>query len=212
MVCQGWPLTEVAKHIQGIRHEYDDVDELSLVFILQQYRRGLPPADLAARTLPVLFQQAAAKVKDTLDVMDELARLYHIQMKRIKLDHATEVRVGKLFPTMTQEIREARGILEAIQKARLDAGLDERHLGVLQLEAGAADSAARYGKASVQRVLEDPASAQRILSLAERFVQISEKRSELAGGPGSDEDEDEGGGAGDTFEVTAEEGPDGDPV
>lgn len=186
MITTGWPLAEIAKYVQKTKHEYTDVEELSLIYILQSYRRSLPPTTLMSRRLPHVFQKASQEVRDGLDVLAEMSKLYEIQMKRVEIDFTLEKAAKKLIPSMTQEVKEARSLLEGIQKMKMDLGLDERHLGTLQLDTGASDEVVtRYGKASVRRVLDDPQASRKVLSLAERFVQISQAREDY------EEEEDE---------------------
>jgi len=190
MVTTGWPLAEIAKYVQKTKREYTDVEELSLIYILQAYRRSLPPTTLVARRLPHAFSKAAQEVRDGLDVMEELTKLFRIQMTRIDIDHALEKKAEKLIPSVNQEIKEARSILESLQKMKHDLGLDPRHLGTLQIEGGASEEVqTRYGKSSVRRVLEDPQASRKVLSLAERFVEISQSRDEMA----EEEDDDDDG-------------------
>ena len=189
MLVTGWPIAEVAKYIQGTKREYTDIEELSLIYILQAFRRSLPPSTLVARRLPQAFQKASQEVRDGLDVLAEMSKLYEIQMKRVEIDFKLEQKAQKLIPSMTQEVKEARGILEGIQKMKMDLGLDERHLGTLQIDSGATDEVVtRYGRSSVRRVLEDPKASRKVLSLAERFVEISKSREEFVDDPEEDED------------------------
>lgn len=189
MITTGWPLAEIAKYIQGTKKEYKDVEELSLIYILQAYRRSLPASTLVKR-LPRAFEKASQEVRDGLDVLAELSKLFEIQMERVGIDHALEKAAKKLIPSMTQEVREARSILTDIQKMKMDLGLDERHLGTLQLDSGASEEVqTRYGKSSVRRVLEDPTSSRKVLSLVERFVQVSSTREDLDAMPEEDEEE-----------------------
>jgi len=190
MLTTGWPLAEVAKYIQKTKHESTDIEELTLIYLLQAYRRSLPPTTLVARRLPHAFQKASQEVRDGLDVLAEMSKLYVIQMKRVEIDHSLEKKAGKLIPSVNQEIREARALLESLQKLKMDLGLDERHLGTIQLDTGATgEIVTRYGKSSVRRVLEDPQASRKVLSLAERFVQISQERAEM-GEPIEDPDDD----------------------
>ena len=177
MICTGWPLSEVAKFIQKNRKEYTDIEEISLVWILNAYRKSLPPTDLVAPTMGPTFEKAAQKVRDGLDVLAEMEKLYGIQMKRIEIDHAIELKVKKLFPTMTQEVKAARELLESYQRIKQDLGLDERHLGTLTVSTD--EVATRYGKPGVRKALENPQSRRKLLSLAERFVRIQDAREKM---------------------------------
>lgn len=175
----GWPLPEVAKVIQQVKHELLDMQELSVVYALQEYRKALPATALVAHTMPPTIAKAAQQVREGLNVLDELTGLYDIQMARIRIDHEHEKKHNKLMASMTKEIGEARDILESIQKVKMDLGLDERHLGTLSIEANGVIEG-RYGKDSVRRVLESPASRQKLLGLMERYTSIVNERDKMS--------------------------------
>lgn len=49
-----------------------------------------------------------------LDVLAEARRTYLIQAKRIEMDHEIEKKMGKTLPTLTQDMRTARELLDLI--------------------------------------------------------------------------------------------------
>jgi hypothetical protein len=194
MLVSGWPVAEVAQYVQKQRGEYIDVTEQTLVWTLTTYRKDLPPGELVARTMPGTFKKAAERVRKGLDELAEMEKLYELQMLRINIDLATEKKINKLIPTMTNEIKTAKDILVGMAQLKMDLGVDERHLGKLDIDAKIPDEAiAKYGRASVGKVLNNPESRRKLLSLVEKFTQIQSVRSELgADGDESGEGTEEG--------------------
>lgn len=192
MVISGWPLIEVSQYIQKQRGEYTDVTEQTLSWTLQRYRSDLPPGELVARALPKSFSKAAERVRKGLDELAEFERLYEIQMKRIGIDFETEKKINKLFPTMTNEIRAAKDILVEMAKLKMDLGLDERHIGKLEVETGVPEEiVARYGRPSVAKVLGNPESRRKLLSLVEKFTQVQQARESIEGDSATGESDGE---------------------
>jgi hypothetical protein len=180
MVITGWALGDIAKHIQQLKGESDDITEDALIFSLGEYRKDLPPGVLVQKTLPAVFTQAVTQLNDGLDALEEMEKLYRIQMKRVNIDHAMEVQIGKLLPNMTAEIRMARDILESYAEMEMDLGLVERRLG--RVDVGAEElsqAAAHYGKESVKNVLDSPQSRRKLLGLVERFMVVQQERERL---------------------------------
>lgn len=174
-ICRGWPLAEVARFIQDDRQEYSEVNRNSLIWTLNKYRDELPPGVLVAKAMPHAYVEAAQTVREGFNELDELQKLYKLQMTRIEIDHSTEKKMGKLFSSMTQEVKQAREILEAIGSLKMDLGLNERHLGKLDIETGVmAEVVGKYGKNSVNKVLANPESRQKLLAIANKFMQASQ--------------------------------------
>lgn len=167
----GWPAAEIARFVQEERKEYDDVTRSSLVGILNDYRSSIPKAELIARRMPNDFLRAKEAVEQGLNELHELEMLYKKQMDRIGIDLATEKKINKLMPTMTQEMKAAREMLETYAQLKMDLGLTKRHIGQVELDAHLlADVAGKYGKESVVRVLGDPESRRKVLHLAEKML------------------------------------------
>lgn len=170
-VLAGWSMPEVAKFIQDDMHEYTDITRSSLIGQLNEFRSSIPRAELIQKRMPKAFHEAADTVREGLDELVELKKLYEMQMERIGIDYQTEKKINKLMPSMTQEIKEARQILESYAQLKMDLGLATRHLGQVDIDAHLmADVAGRYGKESVARVLGDPESRRRVLGIVERIA------------------------------------------
>lgn len=181
MVITGWPLGEIAKHIQQLKNESTDITEDALIWALGEYRKDLPPAVLVQKTLPGVFISAASQVAEGLDVLSELESLYKLQMKRVGIDHTVEEKIRKLMPNMTAEIRMAKDLLESYAEMQMDLGLTERHLGKVDVTAGpdAVTVAQAYGKDSVRKVLENPQSRRKLMGLVERLVEVQAMRGKI---------------------------------
>lgn len=180
MVITGWTLVDIAKHIQKIKGEADDITEDAVVWALGEYRKDLPPGVLVQKSLPAVFTAAAKQLATGLDALAEMENLFRIQMKRLHIDHEMEVTMGKLLPTMTAEIRMAKDILGAYSEMQMDLGVIKRQLGTVDLDAsGLSEVAAHYGKESVKNVLENPQSRRKLLGLVERFMVVQQEREKL---------------------------------
>ncbi len=173
MVLENWPLVEIARFIQKTKGELTTLTEQSLKVYLTIYRQWLPPGPMV-RPLASVFHHAARKVAEGLDVISELERLYEIQMERIQIDFSREKELKKLMPTMTSEIRCGREILESLAKTKVEFGLDPKQMGL-----GAGEAAQKYGNDSVQKVLDNAPSRQKLLSLAARFVTVVKAREQM---------------------------------
>jgi hypothetical protein len=173
-LVEGWGLTELAKWIQKDRQEYTDVKPITLVHLLKDYRNSLPPGTLIEKRMPNVFHKAAKRVKKGLDEVKELEDLVKFQKRRIKMEGNTERKIGKLLPTMTQEVRTMRECLATLADVKMDLGLSKRHLGELNVDATLlAEVVGRYGSPAVAKVLQNPQSRQKVMGVAEKFLALA---------------------------------------
>ena len=101
----------------------------SLIQTLKEFRGSIPPAMRAARVMPKAILEAREEVEKGLDELAALEDLYALQTQRMNIDGEVEKKIGKLIPTMTQEVRVAREILQTYADLKMDLGLSKRHLG-----------------------------------------------------------------------------------
>lgn len=173
-ILEGWTLNEVGRFIQEIKKEATDITRAGLVAALQDFRAGIPPAELTKKRLTPVFTKAVKEVEDGLDELAEMERLYRLQMGRIEIDVTTEKSIKKLMPSTGQEVRIAKEILTAYADLKMDLGLSKRHIGQMQVDARLmADVAVRYNKAEVQEVMGNPQSRKKVLNLVERLLSRS---------------------------------------
>lgn len=169
-VLSGWAPSELARFIQETRNEYGHANRISLMQVLQRYRDSIPPAQLLAKRMPQAFQKAAEEVEEGVDELKELNKLYRLQMGRIDIDLLTEKKINKLMPTMTQEVRVAAELLGKIADLKMDLGLSTRHLGQVDAEVTITTDPSKYGRDSVQKVMQDPERRRKVLNVAERIL------------------------------------------
>lgn len=176
-LCGGYSVPELARIVQDERKEYTDVARESLIHVLKQYRASIEPGELLAHrpSSTSVFTKAAESLEKGLDELKALESLYQIQMKRVGIDLAIEEKLQKLVPTMTQEIRVAREILQTYADLKMDLGMSKRHLGQLDVDAKVlADVTGRYQKQSVAKVVADPQARRKVLGIAEKIMQLSQ--------------------------------------
>ncbi len=178
-ILDSWPLSKVATYVQSERQEYTDVTNGSLIAVLQEYRASLTPGMLLSKT-PLLpsFGKALDDVKEGLDELAELERLYRIQIDRIELNYKKEQAIGLLLTTMTPEIRAAKDILQARAQLKMDLGLDSRHLGTAEVNVevtSTADHVAKYGETAA-KVLDNDDSRRKLLGIANQFLAFANSK------------------------------------
>lgn len=187
-ICDGWPLTELARYIQEDQKEYTEISRQGLVSTLTDFRSSLPPGELIKKRMPMAFVEAHKEVNEAVDEVKELEELYRIQLKRIHIDHALENKIGKLLQSMTPEIREARQLLETMANLKMEMGLHDRapqkhEVNVEVDEVLESDLGQHFGNASVKKVLNSPESRHRVMGTVERFLKLNDSKS-LAEGQG----------------------------
>lgn len=178
LVEEGVPLRVIARYVQGERNEMTNLAESTVINHLHNYRNSIPAAQRAG-PLNVVFEKAADQVMEGLDELQEMQRLYKIQMQRIEIDFQTEKNIKKLLPSMTQEIKAAREILSNSAQLKMDLGLAERHLGKVDVDVETTlleDVTEKYANSpSVTKVLDSGDSRRRVLGLAERLLSIADR-------------------------------------
>lgn len=174
-ILEGWTPLEVAKFIQDDRKEYTDATRGTVVNNVKEYRASLPPGELIARRMPAVFNDAAKKLKEGVDEVQELEWLTRFQKRRLKIDGTTERKINKLLPSMTQEVRAHVEVLRTLSSVKMDLGLNKRHLGSIEVDAtvvaGVVD---KYGTSSVAKVLQNSASRQKVMGIAEKFMALAQ--------------------------------------
>lgn len=180
-ICAGWGMSEVARFIQDERNEYTDVSRQGLVQQLCEYRKTIPAGDLVKKRFPEVYDQAKEEVEKGIDEIKELEELYRIQMHRIGTDFATEKKIGKLMPSMTSEMREARQTLESLANLKMELGLTNRASKKVNVEvgvevegedAGERALAEQFTSPAVREVLTNPEQRRRVMGTVERFLKL----------------------------------------
>ena len=181
-LVEGWASTTLASYIQDTCGELMDMERDSLCKAIDRYRGDLPASVRAGEKLPNAVSRAANEIEKGINEIEELAKLYRLQVRRIdmEVENETELLNGKLLEGTREEIKEARAILKDSSDLKQALGLTPHHLGTLGLNVDggvvhAHTSLDDITNPKVKAVLEDPQSRRRLLGLADRFMQLSEK-------------------------------------
>lgn len=172
-VLEGWPSMAVARFIQEDCGEALNVSTEVVAGWVTRYRNSLPPAELATPVLPKVMFDKAQELVEGLDELEELHKLYKIQIDRVKLGYEKEKTIGVLMPTMANEIRQAKDILNTSAQLKMDLGIDDRHIGKIDVEGQIkADLGEAFESAALQAVLSDPESRYRVLNAAQKLLAV----------------------------------------
>ena len=170
-VRDGWPSKVIAKFIQEDCGEALNVDANVLAGWITRYRNSLPPSELAKPVVPKAVFDKAAELVHGLDELEELHKLYAIQIERVRMGFEKEKTVGVLMPMMANEIKQAKDILNASAQLKMDLGIDDRHLGKIDVETKIREDLGEvFERESVQNVLSNPESRQKVLEVAKKLL------------------------------------------
>jgi hypothetical protein len=172
-ILAGWSMPELARFIQEDKSEYQHASKVALIQTLQRYRDSIPPAQLMAKRMPEEFAEAKEKVDKGINVLEEQTKLFKLQMERIEIDRKNEKNIGKLMPTMTQEIRVASELLSRISDLEMDLGLVTRVGEEVNVNVSVSNDTGKYGKKSVEAVMKDPERRRKVLNVAERMLALA---------------------------------------
>lgn len=125
---QGETATSISKWLQEEMLEYTAVPEVRLASELKKYFKEVVPLDerLAIHQQRGAIAETVSEYREKVAVLDELEKLYALQVGRIEIDHSTEKKIRKLFGSTNNEIELARRMLGDIAKLRLELGVDRR--------------------------------------------------------------------------------------
>lgn len=116
---------DVAKWLQEDMFQQLDIKRESLVRKLYRYKASLPPAEIVKEP-PLYVQKAVEKLKRGVNELEEMEKLYLLQLKRISMDAETEERINKLFSTTSNEIRLAVDILNRMVETKMELGIMDK--------------------------------------------------------------------------------------
>lgn len=116
----GIAIEEVARWMQDDMMEYRDSKRESLIRNLYRFKGELDPEEIVTNE-PNYLDEITEKMKRGVNEIDELEKLYLLQLKRIGIDAATEGKINKLFKTTNNEINLAQQLL--VKRVELKAKL-----------------------------------------------------------------------------------------
>ena len=196
LVKLGFPLSKILQFIRS-RGEWQELTDQQGLNIIEAYRKSLPPGELVRVRLPAAFIEAVEKVSKGLDEIEELERLYKLQMERLSIDFDKEKKIGKLFRTTVFEVKAALEILRSIAQIKMDLGIVERRIGKVDIGVTThvtADVRQRFpDNPIIANVLADPQKGMRILQVINRVIDLSQSgHGELTQLPQHDEKDGSG--------------------
>jgi hypothetical protein len=173
----GWSSADVVRMIQD---EYKELNHLSTSYVKKMvdlYRKEIPPSELALTTTNTkVAGRARRAVNNGLDELNELERLYRLQMKRVEIDVGNEEKINKLFPTTGREIFVAMKLLKQSADLKMDLGLLKRQLGEVSVVGeNAAEISSRYNDETVGQVLTDPDSRRKVFGMVTTLLRLGGK-------------------------------------
>jgi hypothetical protein len=124
-VRAGVPIENIARWIQDDKGEYTHVKYDSVVRALYRYKRSLPATALAIPE-PLHIHRKIEHLKRGVNELDELERLYLLQITRISDFVATEEKMKFPIKGIVKEIESAKGLLLEMVRIKQDLGLLDR--------------------------------------------------------------------------------------
>lgn len=118
----GIAIEEVARWIQDDMMEYRDSKRESLTRALYRFKSELDPEEIVT-SKPTYVDEAVEKMRRGINELDELEKLYLLQLKRISIDASTEDKINKLFKTTNTEIGLAKDLLVKRMELKQKMGL-----------------------------------------------------------------------------------------
>lgn len=126
MLARGTSAMAVARHIQKVWKQFEDVSEKSLTQQINRYKMEVVVSEVTVE------EEAQPKdspkrltLRGQLNTLLELENLAQMQMWRLKIAYDREKTMKMLLKGTGMEVVILRELLEKIQKMRFDLGLDE---------------------------------------------------------------------------------------
>ena len=165
---------EIASMIQD---EYGELTHLSHKYVQQlikAHRSSLPPTELALTTSDSrVAKTARKKLAEGLNELEEMEKLFKIQIERINIDFGNERKIKKLFPTTGREVYVAVKILKQSADLKSDLGIYQKQLGTVEITGKAAIAIAdRTGNDSIGGIVRDADSRRKVLSMVTRLMTL----------------------------------------
>lgn len=172
----GWGPNDLARAIHEEFNEFRDTSVKYLVKLITRYRDSIPTAELAVGFPSTVIKRATDTMTKGLNELDEIERLYQIQMDRIEIDYGNEKNINKLLPNTGNEIAVAMKLLNQSANLKMDLGLIKRQVGAVEVNGQlAAEVTDRYKNDTVGKIISDPDARKKVLNIAERLLAIGAK-------------------------------------
>jgi hypothetical protein len=182
-VKAGIALEEVGRWLQEDMFQQMDIKRDSLVRKLYRYKSSLPPADIVKEP-PIYVQKAIEKMTRGVNEIDELEKLYLLQLRRISIDADTESKINKLFSSTGGEIKIAADLLNSMMEKKME-------LGILSKAPEQLEVTGNFGVSNLLSEDTDEQTKAKIGLLAGKMLQVMSKFMDEQEKNEQEEDEDE---------------------
>lgn len=182
-VKAGIALEEVGRWLQEDMFQQMDIKRDSLVRKLYRYKASLPPADIVKEP-PIYVQKAIEKMTRGVNEIEELEKLYLLQLRRISIDADTESKINKLFSSTGGEIKIAADLLNSMMEKKME-------LGILSKAPEQLEVTGNFGVSNLLSEDTDEQTKAKIGLLAGKMLQVMSKFMDEQKKNEQDEDEDE---------------------
>ena len=182
-VKAGIALEEVGRWLQEDMFQQMDIKRDSLVRKLYRYKSSLPPADIVKEP-PIYVQKAIERMTRGVNEIDELEKLYLLQLRRISIDADTESKINKLFSSTGGEIKIAADLLNSMMEKKME-------LGILSKAPEQLEVTGNFGVSNLLSEDTDEQTKAKIGLLAGKMLQVMSKFMDEQKKNEQDEDEDE---------------------
>ena len=182
-VKAGIALEEIGRWLQEDMFQQMDIKLESLVRKLYRYKSSLPPAEIVKEP-PVYVQKAIEKMARGVNEIEELEKLYLLQLKRISIDAETESKINKLFSSTGGEIKIAADLLNSMLQKKMELGIMRKAPEQLEVTGS-------FGVSNLLSEDTDEQTKAKIGLLAGRLLQVISKAMDEQEKNEQDEEDDE---------------------
>lgn len=182
-VKAGIALEEIGRWLQEDMFQQMDIKRDSLVRKLYRYKSSLPPADIVKEP-PIYVQKAIEKMTRGVNEIEELEKLYLLQLRRISIDADTESKINKLFSSTGGEIKIAADLLNSMMEKKME-------LGILSKAPEQLEVTGNFGVSNLLSEDTDEQTKAKIGLLAGKMLQVMSKFMDEQKKNEQEEDEDE---------------------
>lgn len=182
-VKAGIALEEVGRWLQEDMFQQMDIKRDSLVRKLYRYKSSLPPAEIVKEP-PIYVQKAIEKMTRGVNEIEELEKLYLLQLRRISIDADTESKINKLFSSTGGEIKIAADLLNSMMEKKME-------LGILSKAPEQLEVTGNFGVSNLLSEDTDEQTKAKIGLLAGKMLQVMSKFMDEQKKNEQDEEDDE---------------------
>ncbi len=172
LIKNGSKYDEIIKVIRD-NNELVDLEDDEIKRIIKKYKDSLAPAEVVKIVAPNKWLDTIRKIDNFVNELEELNRLYLLQMERIAIDFQNEKRIGKLFKTTGTEVWYAMKILETMANLKMDMGFVKRDLGRLDIREAIMQVETKYGeipnKEKIINIIKNPESRDKLLTIVKKL-------------------------------------------